>query len=625
MKKRILPLVMALILIVTLAPTPAAATGTGNSVTVYFTLSNDGYFAQGNDGTVLARVPVTVEYFNIAPYGLESFYRYEADSFENGGGYIGNAVVEWPTLLHLYIQAVEEYYLAGEELNVRGYSYGAPTGAREFYDFMGNSITGGDHAMYITGGSTSLYFKNIWGHDENLMYYINHEYPLMAANWGATADYILLEDGMEIDMAMFSDWNFYNHGAFTYFEPSATTVAPGETVDFRTLAAGTVVANTGASPAPVPISGLTTIVYDSDWNILAYIDPVNGEFSYEFEDEGIYYVAGFDPDAGTMDACIAPAIATITVTTETPVNSAPVLNGTAASSVYGTADDAHAFNLATIFRDPDGDPLTYTVSIDNGTATAIPSTWSFVPPGAGVYTLVFKAFDSMDVSPEYTVTFTAGAATNMRPQIRSGVANPAVPGGVLLGSSVNIDLTQIFVDPESDAMSFEVSVNGGAFVPVTNPLVDPTTTSWPWPAAPGTIGVPGSGASLGEIQTWVYAQIAGMDLMPSDVCTFTPSGQNPHPMDQAPTPVNSYSLRFRASDGYKVSNIYTASVELVRVLGDVDFSGIVNLADAMLVYSHFTGAQPITTSKGLIAADVDFSGSINMADFQLIYNIATSN
>lgn len=63
-----------------------------------------------------------------------------------------------------------------------------------------------------------MYMTNFWGHDENLLYYVNHQYPLMYEGWGSTADWILLEDGDAIEVAMFTDWDFiHNEGWFPVF------------------------------------------------------------------------------------------------------------------------------------------------------------------------------------------------------------------------------------------------------------------------------------------------------------------------------------------------------------------------------------------------------------------------
>ena len=73
-----------------------------SEVTVYVTLSNDGIPLRGNDEdeTVLSHLELTIPYFDLALYGLESFYRYQTD---NGRGeYITETLVERPTGLHMY-------------------------------------------------------------------------------------------------------------------------------------------------------------------------------------------------------------------------------------------------------------------------------------------------------------------------------------------------------------------------------------------------------------------------------------------------------------------------------------------------------------------------------------------
>ena len=102
--KKLLSLLLILALLI-----PASAYAIGGdmtkSKTVYFTLSNDGVPVMGNDSdqTVLSHVKVTVPYFDLQEYGLQDFYRYPAASFEEGGDYIGDQVVESPTVLHLYL------------------------------------------------------------------------------------------------------------------------------------------------------------------------------------------------------------------------------------------------------------------------------------------------------------------------------------------------------------------------------------------------------------------------------------------------------------------------------------------------------------------------------------------
>ena len=85
--KAILAMTLSLLLLSTLLPAYVHASSEAKTVTVYFTLSNDGDFVTASDGTVMAHVPVTVEYYDLAEYGLDRFYRYEAYSFDEGGEY----------------------------------------------------------------------------------------------------------------------------------------------------------------------------------------------------------------------------------------------------------------------------------------------------------------------------------------------------------------------------------------------------------------------------------------------------------------------------------------------------------------------------------------------------------
>lgn len=304
MKKlnKILSCVMAVIMIVTVLPLGAFAVNTENdknSVTVYLTISDDGYFVNGNDDaqTIMARVPITVDYFDLADYGLEQYYRCKADSFENGGGYINNTVVEQPTVLHLLITALEKYYLGGKKLELNS------------------------DALNISGNATSMFMMNFWGHDYNLMFLVDHSYPLMSEGIGATADYVLLEDGMEIDIGMFSNYNFYFQGGFAFFDQTEYNVSVGEQVSFKTLKANTDMYSSDLGGEPVAFPGLYTSVSDENWIEVADLTDAaanNGEFSYTFDKPGKYYVTALDPYMGDPDeSSIAPAVAVVNVNENT--------------------------------------------------------------------------------------------------------------------------------------------------------------------------------------------------------------------------------------------------------------------------------------------------------------------
>lgn len=288
------------------------------TVTVYFTLSNDGQFVTGNDPeeTVLCHVPVTITYFDLAEYDMEDYYRYETDSFENGGGYIGDQVVQTPTVLHLYIKMLEKYYLGdGRKL-----------------------IVGDDeqNALKISGSATSLYMTTFWNHDENLMYYINHKYPLQAQGWGSTCDYILLEDGMDIDVAMFSDWDFYHTGAFAFFDSpnkeknqnGQFETTAGEAITLTMRATATNAAYDGNSSFSGEPMAEETVTYtraenatsdytNNQWTVADDLTDEDGNITLTFDEPGVYYVsstnmyANYGMDSG--NPCVAPPIAEVKV------------------------------------------------------------------------------------------------------------------------------------------------------------------------------------------------------------------------------------------------------------------------------------------------------------------------
>lgn len=287
------------------------------SVKVYVTVSNDGIPLVGNDGTVLSHLELDVPYFDLDKQDLSEFYRYHT---ENGqGGYVDDQVVKRPTALHLYLYLLGVYYLGltpeqvinGDEI-IKGHDGGVGV-----TDMTGNQpYDDSSLALNITGSATSMYMQQFWGHDENLMYYRNHVYPLMSAGWGATADYVLLSDGDTIDVAMFSNWSFWQSGAFAAFDRDSYAVRPGGSLTVQTQKYDTRSVADGGTESFEPITGLTVKVYDADWQEVGEVAAHSGDgssYTYTFEKEGTYYLLATDPNAGTEDACYAPATARVTV------------------------------------------------------------------------------------------------------------------------------------------------------------------------------------------------------------------------------------------------------------------------------------------------------------------------
>ena len=293
------------------------------SVTVYVTISSDGAPIIGKDdgGTILSHLEVKVPYFPLSLYGLDDFNRYHT---ENGSGsYTDNEIVQRPTLLHLYIYMLERYYLGVAEKDCGKDTSGLLefTGSGEgVNDMLGGSYKDTRNALLISGSATSMYMQYFWGHDENLMYYRNHVYPLMSAGWGSTADYILLSDNDTIDLAMFSNWSFWTYGAFARFDKDDYTAKVGEKITFETQKYDTKSVSDGGTESFEPITGLNVKLYNENWEQQQELTSEGSSYTLDTASlkAGTYYLLGYDPNYGTENACYAPATAKVVLTSEAP-------------------------------------------------------------------------------------------------------------------------------------------------------------------------------------------------------------------------------------------------------------------------------------------------------------------
>jgi len=248
MKKKLLALVLVAIMILGFMPQTAKADDP-NSVTVYFSLSNDDVYMEDCNGDPMAFREITVPYFDLDDYGL-SYYYFSSEHYGNADpnnpwSHVSNLAQGTyssangkVTLLHLLIYAMERYGLGYSEQNC-GTAYDTsyitttsmPSGNLE-----------GDDSMIISGTPGSLYFDNYWDiYDdpdpfypdpgETWNYFVNYQYPLASAGWGATADQILLHDGDVITMAHFNSLLAIldADGVFAYARPN------GEVYDYTDL------------------------------------------------------------------------------------------------------------------------------------------------------------------------------------------------------------------------------------------------------------------------------------------------------------------------------------------------------------------------------------------------------
>ena len=460
---RILALITVLVMLLTTVPALAFAESAktrgseDETVTVYVTISDDGNFVTGNDTerTVMARVPVTVSYFDLADYGLQDYYRYEADSFENGGGYIGDKVIRQPTLLHCYIRILEQYYLNGEKLEVGK-----------------SKLPGAQHcALSLSGAPCSLFMPEFWGHDLNLLYYVDHAFPLMAKGWGSTADYILLQDGMEIDLGMFSDWNFYHYGAFAYFDSTEKTAFSGIPFELTMLAASTRAAENGASAEEDVPMERETIRISKDlgrtWEAAEAVTDSSGKVQLTMNDPGVYYIsAGPQYESYNMEngaPCVAPPICKVTVRDKIPVTGIKMdkqqlalaqgqKETLRASMIPANADDRRVTWISS-------EPLVAEVD-GAGTVTALKE-------GTAVITATSKE-GGYTAACQVTVTKEEEPVKPEEPAVPPAVTKPEIPSKIK-AESAGYNGVRISWDPVSKADGYQIyrsTVKSGGYTPL---------------------------------------------------------------------------------------------------------------------------------------------------------------
>ncbi len=186
-------IILAVMMVIGMLPATVFATG---SDYVYISVSYDDKYKEDKNGKPMAYVPVSFETLasvDLNEYGL-SEYLYDED---------GDGSYE-TTALQLIIYAHEELYGG---------------------DWSDITFTGGPGSSYFAGG--------LFGQDENLNYYLNGQYPLAGAGWGATSDQIVLEAGDVISLAGFTSWDFYQDSGygFHYFADANDDMTHSYTVE----------------------------------------------------------------------------------------------------------------------------------------------------------------------------------------------------------------------------------------------------------------------------------------------------------------------------------------------------------------------------------------------------------
>ena len=287
--KKILSFLLALVMVLSLLPAAAFATGAN---CVYISVSFDGQYIDDHNGNPMVYIPVSISDIaavDLNEYGLGD-YLYDAD---------GDGTNEI-TALQLVIYAHENIY----------------GGSWEDVNF-----TGGAGSSYFQGG--------IFGFDENLNYFHNGKFPIdeaLSAGGnvvGATSDHIVLSAGDYLDIASFTSYAFLwdANAGFHLFADSEDNLTHNFTIEAGTaLPVKLLRSYTNMADGSAVLTGEAgyEIFYGSAFGTADGTSTTDdsGCASLTFHEAGTYYlwcVGNYGMDADPENIVSSPAYATITV------------------------------------------------------------------------------------------------------------------------------------------------------------------------------------------------------------------------------------------------------------------------------------------------------------------------
>lgn len=292
MRKRILAVLLCCAMLLGVLPIFAQASDVPASDslgTVYLSISDDAKYVEGNDdaGTIMAYVPISLD--EVAKIKLEDYNLSKYIVLDKEGK-------ETVTVLHLFLYALKNFYGSVDE-----------------------------KAFTASGSPGSLFMTAFWGHDCNLTYYVNAEYPEASPGWGATADIIPLKSGDFIDLSMYTSWAFYSDDAagYHYFLDADGKITHDYTTDITQalpISYGRTWNGMGGKTETVPETTGTLYYsktfYDKDAQSVTV--DAEGKAQITFPSDGTWYLwadGSYGKSAGNEEAIVsAPAYAKVIVT-----------------------------------------------------------------------------------------------------------------------------------------------------------------------------------------------------------------------------------------------------------------------------------------------------------------------
>ncbi len=143
-------------------------------------------------------------------------------------------------------------------------------------------------------------------------------------------------------------------------------------------------------------------------------------------------------------------------------NQGPVVADNAPDTLEAAAGEEFSVDLSQFFSDADGDPLAYTVKIAelDLEQTLDGSVYAGTIPQAGTYTVVITASDGT-AEASHTVSLRVSEASgNRAPQIQTEYAEEKGKTYLYGGTYVYIYMDEIFEDPDGDELTYSATLDG---------------------------------------------------------------------------------------------------------------------------------------------------------------------
>ena len=199
---------------------------------------------------------------------------------------------------------------------------------------------------------------------------------------------------------------------------------PGKQYDFITAA--------NFVDVVMPDDGSTSLTLTDGYigvGVLGWADFLHSENGHRYiPDEGCGMLYGY---SSFHTRSILPEI-TIAINGVAAPNQAPVVKGGAVTKGTITQGQNYAINPESLFTDPDGDVLRYSVSVNGGAAAEVSASYRYTPSAAGTYKLTFTASDG-EASVSHTITLTVEAKAPDQEKTEFGLKESEIAGYVYIG------------------------------------------------------------------------------------------------------------------------------------------------------------------------------------------------